>query len=219
MAIVNPFKQPARSGSRQFFPGKPVKFISCLIIAVAIGIGAVGLHFLDTGNNLQGYQFETTIQKQQSADEKNDVTLPIEYETETLGASDAMNKSWAMEIEQSSRAYPIWIESRHAIDGNARPYDWCVSEDIANKTDESPKGLLFVKVHKCSSSTGAGVTLRIQDGLSKRLHHPNQNQTTNMTCFAHYDHATAQELRFQERDPTQSFLWSFVREPAQRALR
>ena len=119
MAVVNPFK--ARSGSRQFSPGKPSKFISCLIIAVATGIGAAGLHFLDAGN-LLGYQFETTIQKQQEID----LTLPIEYETETTGASDAMNMSWAMEIEQSSRAYPIWIERRRAINSNARPYGWCL---------------------------------------------------------------------------------------------
>ena len=210
VVIVNPFKT-TRSGSRQILPSK--LFISRLIIAVVIG--AAGLHFINTGGNQQEYHFETSIQKQQSADE-NGLALPIEY----APGADAMNMTiMGMEIEQSSRAFPIWNEKRRVINSNARPYGWCVPEDIATKTDKSPKGLLFVKVHKCSSSTGAGVTLRIQDNLSKRLHHPNQNKTANVTCFAHYDHATAGELRFQERDPTQSFLWSFVREPAQRTLR
>ena len=82
----------------------------------------------------------------------------------------------------------------------------------------SPKGLLFVKVHKCNSSTGAGVTLRIRDGLSRRLTHLN-NETNPVNCFAQYKHAHAKKLNLSKRDPSQSFLWSIVREPAQRALR
>ena len=131
--------------------------------------------------------------------------------------------------EDYSRAYPIWIDKRRAIDSSSLLYDWCVSEDLVTNNDdesESPtktKGLLFVKVHKSGSSTGAGVTLRIRDGLSKRLNritNQNQNKTTHDgTCFAHYQHATARELNFQNRDPAQSFLWSIVREPAQRTLR
>ena len=223
MAILvnNPFK--VKAGRGKISPaGKPSKFISCCLI---IAFGAAGLHFINTGNQ-QAYHFEeTSIQKQQTAGEIGLTTSPIaeyENETKTIGPSGALHMSiMEVEAEQKSRAYPVWIEKRRAIDSNTRPYGWCVPEDIATKTDESPKGLLFVKVHKCSSSTGAGVTLRIQDGLSKRLHHhPNQTQTdNNVTCFAHYDHATARKLRFQERDLKQSFLWSFVREPAQRTLR
>ena len=119
-------------------------------------------------------------------------------------------------IEQKSRAFPIWIDKICAVDSNSRPFGWCVSEDVASNY-ESPKGLLFVKVHKSGSSTGAGVTLRIRDGLSRRLAHLNETAPAN--CFAQYNHATARELRFQKRDPSQSFLWSIVREPAQRTLR
>eukprot|EP00984_Skeletonema_dohrnii_P026169 scaffold15472_cov138-Skeletonema_dohrnii-CCMP3373.AAC.2 len=121
----------------------------------------------------------------------------------------------SMEVEQKSRAFPIWIDSRRAVDSNSRPYGWCVSEDLASN-DESPKGLLFVKSKKSGSSTGAGVTLRIRDGLSRRLTHLNETAPDN--CFAHYNHATARELGFEKRDPSQSFLWSIVREPAQRTL-
>ena len=120
------------------------------------------------------------------------------------------------EIEQSSRAFPIWIDNRLAVDNSSRPYDWCVSEDLATK-GENPKGLLFVKAKKTGSSTAAGVTLRIRDGLSNRLNHLYQNAPAN--CFARYRHAFASQLNFQKRDPSQSFLWSIVREPAQRTLR
>eukprot|EP00984_Skeletonema_dohrnii_P026691 scaffold16079_cov109-Skeletonema_dohrnii-CCMP3373.AAC.1 len=73
---------------------------------------------------------------------------------------------------------------------------------------------------RCTNAVLQQERLRIQDGLSKRLNQPNQNQTAlaHGTCFAHYDHATARKLRFKKRDPSQSFLWSIVREPAQRTL-
>ncbi len=121
-----------------------------------------------------------------------------------------------MKIEQYSRAFPIWIDKRLPDNSSSHPYGWCVSEDLASN-EESPKGLLFVKLKKTGSSTGAGVTLRIRDNLSKRLYHFNQTDTAD--CFARYRHATARELHFQKRDPSQSFLWSIVREPAQRTLR
>ena len=126
----------------------------------------------------------------------------------------------SMEIEQKSRAFPIWFEQRRAANSNSssHPYGWCVSEDLATN-DKSPKGLLFVKIPKSSSSTGAGVTLRIRDGLSKRLDRVNKNKTAPGICFAHYRHATAAKRNFQNRDPAHSFLWSIVREPAQRTLR
>ena len=121
-----------------------------------------------------------------------------------------------IEIEQNSRAFPIWIEKRLPDNSSSRPYGWCVSEDLATN-EESPKGLFFVKLKKTGSSTGAGVTLRIRDNLSRRL--GQLNQTAPSSCFAHYNHAAARELKFQKRDPSQSFLWSIVREPAQRTLR
>mmetsp|Transcript_9969 Transcript_9969/g.14908 ORF Transcript_9969/g.14908 Transcript_9969/m.14908 type:complete len:492 (-) Transcript_9969:78-1553(-) len=148
-----------------------------------------------------------------------------EFETtDTMKASPSNNGNptddMSMEIEQKSRAYPIWIDKRRAVDNNSRPYDWFVSEDLPTN-DKDPKGLLFVKVLKCSSSTGAGVTLRIQDGLSKRLNQPNPNKSQAAhapgSCMSN-QHATAGELRFHKRDPSQSFLWSIVREPAQRTL-
>ena len=67
-------------------------------------------------------------------------------------------------------------------------------------------------MHKSGSSTGAGVTLRIRDNISRRLNAP-------ANCFAHVEHATASKLQLEKRDQSQSFMWSIVREPAQRTLR
>ena len=138
-------------------------------------------------------------------------------EIETPPSNNDISTAADIEIEQLSRKYPIWIDEKLADDSITHPYGWCVPEDIATKNDDSPKGLIFVKVHKCGSSTGAGVTLRIRDNLSQRLSQLDQNAPAN--CFAHYEHATASELQFQKRDPSQSFMWSIVREPAQRTLR
>ena len=122
------------------------------------------------------------------------------------------------EIEQNSRAFPIWIEDRRRADDSiSHPYGWCVSEHLVSNDGGSPKGLFFVKLKKTGSSTGAGVTLRMRDNLSKRLSHFNQTAPAN--CFARYRHAPAREIHLQKRDPSQSFLWSIVREPAQRTLR
>ena len=122
-----------------------------------------------------------------------------------------------IEIERISRAFPIWINDRLTIDSNSRPYDWCVPNDLISENADSPKGLFFIKLFKSGSSTGAGVTLRIRDGLSRRL--TDNNTISPVSCFTHFKHANARKLNLQNRDPTRSFLWSIVREPAQRTLR
>ena len=237
-----------------FFQGKAPTLLCIIVLAVAVAIGIAGLFILFGDSHQQGYYYlktSATVQKRKSNDaigsvSSSDMTdiqhggkepllnnvagVLADFETTgtPVNTTEDSDIIMSMEVvEQSSRAYPIWtdIDKRvRAVGSNSRPYGWCVSEDLATNNVESPMGLLFVKVHKCSSSTGAGVTLRIQDGLSKRLNQPNQNQTadphnTHGTCFAHYAHATARALNFQKRDPSQSFLWSIVREPAQRTLR
>ena len=115
-----------------------------------------------------------------------------------------------LQVEHSSsRIFPVWKDKDSA--NVLSPYDWCASED-----GENPKGLLFVKVPKCGSSTGSGVTLRICDGLSRRLSLSTQ---TEHTCFASWDHILAFQANFDKRDPLRSFLWTIVREPSKRQLR
>ncbi len=61
------------------------------------------------------------------------------------------------------------------------------------------------------------MTLRIRDNLSRRVGLNHQNAPAN--CFARVEHATASKLQLEKRDQSQSFMWSIVREPAQRTLR
>jgi hypothetical protein len=64
-------------------------------------------------------------------------------------------------------------------------------------------GLLFVKVPKTGSSTAAAVALRIarNHGVSVR-----------------YDHSSPLEDHYENRHPTHSFLWTSIRNPAERAV-
>lgn len=64
-------------------------------------------------------------------------------------------------------------------------------------------GLIYVKVPKTGSSTIAGATLRIA-----RTHH----------VEARYDHSSGEEYGRQGRHPTHSFLFSSIRDPAERSL-
>jgi hypothetical protein len=43
-------------------------------------------------------------------------------------------------IEKSSRAFPIWLEKRLAVDSNISPYGFCVSGDLSTN---NPKGITF----------------------------------------------------------------------------
>jgi len=69
------------------------------------------------------------------------------------------------------------------------------------------RGMLFVKVPRCASSTGAGVALRIV-----------RRRGTAEQCYADADHGWASRKAFRRRDRRRSVLWTFVRDPAARAV-
>ena len=104
-------------------------------------------------------------------------------------------------VERMARTFPVWNRS-------TTPYTWC------HEQEDSNSGLLFVKLNKCASSTGMGVSLRIADTLGHRL------LGNNTYCFARYLHGTAStdDRQYLFRKPHRSFLWSIVRHPASRVL-
>jgi len=110
--------------------------------------------------------------------------------------------------QQWARAFPIW--NRSAI-----PYHWCHKEYI--RQTKSVSGILFVKVNKCASSTGMGVTLRIADMLGHRVINTLKNEPG---CFARYRHGFAgtDDRQYGSRDAKTSVLWTMVRHPAPRVL-
>ena len=64
-------------------------------------------------------------------------------------------------------------------------------------------GLIFVKIHKCASTTNSNVAVRIARQYGK--------------CKLHYKHQPAFNISgLDGRDQEASFLWTFVREPTKR---
>lgn len=78
------------------------------------------------------------------------------------------------------------------------------------KTVRQVDGLIFVKSPKASSSTGAGISLRIATEMGRRLY--------NTTCSVNYTHPFAYFRGHAKRSPHSSLLWTIVREPAKRQL-
>ena len=113
-----------------------------------------------------------------------------------------------------ARAFPVWNRSTD-------PYNWC------HKRDGTKSGILFVKVQKCASSTGSGVTGRIADTLGRRILNStgdNHTSTTDPkvrnTCFAKYFHGIASHpnQNYESRQADRSMLWTIIRHPASRVI-
>jgi hypothetical protein len=144
----------------------------------------------------------------------------------SISRTDAMVSIWNKSLITSmTRSYSIW-------NGSSDPYNWCHGPE-----NETNSGLLFVKVNKCASSTGMGVTLRIADTLGRRrhqqqqqhYHHHQQQQQQRLLpfllqneskCFTRYNHgwASTQDRKYQHRPRQRSILWSMIRHPASRVL-
>jgi hypothetical protein len=105
------------------------------------------------------------------------------------------------------------------------PYSWCGTAEDYN--DNTPAGLIFVKVHKAASSTLAGVNLRIAHNYGRCRWRTTNSYTqsnvdntsmeeTTTKCHSHEVHDDSQ--RFHQRDSTRSFMYTSIRDPTQRAL-
>ena len=81
--------------------------------------------------------------------------------------------------------------------------DYHDSADKTTKDYFQHYGLMYVKVPKTGSSTAAGVALRI----AKHYGVP-----------VKYDHSLPIEQNYQNRHPTQSFMWASIRNPTDRAI-
>jgi hypothetical protein len=114
------------------------------------------------------------------------------------------NEDWDVAADAAllSRAFPerdLLVGSKRATFAAA-----CQSQ---NKTDlYRPRGLLFVKVPKAASTTGAGIALRMARTLD--LKDPRG-------CVS-FQHGSARRANYKDRDVEFSFLWSTIREPGAR---
>jgi hypothetical protein len=123
--------------------------------------------------------------KDPSMNEK--VIQPIEISTKEM--------AWQSNGASLARAFSPWSEDD--------PYGWCV------KDADDASGLLFIKIQKCASSTGSGISLNIANNVARRKHH---------YCLSHVRHYQTQELPIPTRNKQKSLLWTIVRHPAKRAL-
>lgn len=91
---------------------------------------------------------------------------------------------------------------------------WCSNARSYNRA--TPAGLILVKVHKAASSTLAGVNLRISHHMGRRLPLQTGNKKSTMLCPSRQIHDDSRKYR--NRDPEISFMYSSIRDPAQRAM-
>lgn len=87
------------------------------------------------------------------------------------------------------------------------------------------EGLLFVRIPKCGSSTTGGVAARIAHSMARKYYPNNATTSNNNTtaCLSRMTHAWSTRFLFRRgsfasRSPDKSFLWTMLRDPAQRAL-
>jgi hypothetical protein len=103
-----------------------------------------------------------------------------------------------------SRAFP----ERDLLVGSKRA-TFTAACQSQNKTDlYRPRGLLYVKMPKAASTTGAGIALRMARTLD--LKDPRG-------CVS-FHHGTALLANYKDRDVEFSFLWSTIREPVARVV-
>lgn len=74
----------------------------------------------------------------------------------------------------------------------------------------SHRGLLYVKPHKTASSTWAGVSLRIARNEARRT------KLESQFCDSRVEHGTAIDYDYRNRNESESFLWSSIRDPTRR---
>jgi len=73
-------------------------------------------------------------------------------------------------------------------------------------------GLLFLRNMKTGSSTLGGVTIRIARNMARRA------ASSFPMCKVRFDHTPASILQYGKRDKEKSYLFSFLREPTERAV-
>jgi hypothetical protein len=89
-------------------------------------------------------------------------------------------------------------------------FSWCVPQGD-NKT--KVHGLVFVKLPKAASSTGAGIAIRIARSVGKRVLKKKKGNKPKQQCAHTYQHGRG----FRRRE-SPSILWTILRDPSNRAL-
>lgn len=97
----------------------------------------------------------------------------------------------------------------------SRNSSWCIPATTPTPSTlshgQQAKGMIFVKSHKASSSTGEGVAMNIAHHIAKRNNFSNP-------CLTYTKHEFSNQNHHARRNFEKSIMWSFVRNPAKRDL-
>lgn len=127
--------------------------------------------------------------------DESDMISTANYEKDVPSIVEEPEPTWQSKGRKLARAFSPW--------GAKDRYGWCVDNA------KGANGLLFLKIEKCASSTGAGIGLNIAHNVARRKHH---------RCVSHVYHHRTQRLPIPTRNKNKSLLWTIVRHPAKRAL-
>jgi Sulfotransferase family len=87
-----------------------------------------------------------------------------------------------------------------------------------NSSQLPRQGFFFLRTHKTGSSTCVGVHLRIARSMAATSKLSTHGEIPMSMCRVQFEHATARQLQYAERSRENSFLWTAVRDPTQRAI-
>ncbi|KAL3918744.1 MAG: hypothetical protein SGILL_004089, partial [Bacillariaceae sp.] len=93
-------------------------------------------------------------------------------------------------------------------------HPWCQLTPQASSPPQH--GLIYIKIDKASSSTLAGINIRLAHRIGARVSH-NQDTTSCAHTYEHF-HAWPRLSTGHDASQPTTLLWTFLREPAQRAL-
>lgn len=110
-------------------------------------------------------------------------------------------------INKFARAFPRW--NHPELPCVQAEKQWWHPTVLRSPAKE---GILFVRNMKTASSTLAGVAIRMARSFAKKT--PN----INGMCKVRFDHTPAFKLGYGKRNKQKSFLWSFLRDPTDRAV-
>lgn len=83
---------------------------------------------------------------------------------------------------------------------------------LAVQQSPATQGFLYVKARKASSSTVAGVALRIARKFAQ------ERNVSTPICQVRFNHPMASRLGYSKRQKMNSFLWTILREPTNRFI-
>lgn len=124
---------------------------------------------------------------------------------------------WTPHVESTARTFEPW---------NGPRYSWCHPTSAANirlPPNATPKGLLYIKSPKTSSSTNVGINLNIAHHVARRLQQElgttgDGTDSGFSQCHHHDAHAFAEHNSYITRNRNESLLWTFVRHPRSRDI-